>query len=257
MNDALPSGLREASRLTRAGRLTEATALLQRVLHRGKDPYSAPASENVPCIIDLVPDTVEVTGPEPSLRTRQQFAARDRGGETQARAYLPKGLRCFFDQITPTGLGRGLNGLAEPFSADTPGASEGGKFLAKSYNSEAGSRVYKKTPTILWWALVRLERNVRNYFFLPPVISQVPQHTEQRSRLRAEQQGQQGPQFHVFSLEGEVGQPLRRPGAGRWPASGCFGAVGRAARRRRRCAGPACDSSPGTATSSAPRRWRT
>src|SRR5215470_3254177 len=33
MNDALPSGMREASRLARAGRLAEATALLQRVLH--------------------------------------------------------------------------------------------------------------------------------------------------------------------------------------------------------------------------------
>ena len=61
MNDALPSGMREASRLARAGRLAEATALLQRVLHNGRDPYCAPASEEVPHTIDLVPDTVDVT----------------------------------------------------------------------------------------------------------------------------------------------------------------------------------------------------
>ncbi len=75
MNDRLQSGMREASRLTRAGRLTEATALLQRVLHSGRDPYSASGNEDMPPTIDLVPDTVEVTGPEPSLRSEQEFGA--------------------------------------------------------------------------------------------------------------------------------------------------------------------------------------
>src|SRR5260370_271204 len=93
MNNALPSGMREASRLTRAGRLAEATALLQRMLHSGREPYSASVSGDVLSTIDLVPDTVEVTGPEPSLRTRQKLGAGDRGGAaTRARAYLPEGL---------------------------------------------------------------------------------------------------------------------------------------------------------------------
>jgi len=144
MNDALPSGMREASRLARAGRLAEATALLQRVLHNGRDPYCAPASEEVPHTIDLVPDTVDVTGPAPSSRRRQQLDADTRGGaERRARAYLPEGLRCFFDRVTPTGFERGLDGLAEPSPADTRDALKGGKFLAKSYRSEAGTRVYK------------------------------------------------------------------------------------------------------------------
>jgi len=144
MNDALPYGMREASRLTRAGRLAEATALLQRVLHNGRDPYSAPASEEVPHTIDLVPDTVDVTGPAPSSRRRQQLVAGARGGaERRAPAYLPEGLRCFFDRVTLTGFERGLDGLAEPSPADTRDALEGGKFLAKSYRSEAGTRVYK------------------------------------------------------------------------------------------------------------------
>jgi poly(hydroxyalkanoate) depolymerase family esterase len=92
----------------------------------------------------LVPDTVEVTGPEPSLRTRQKLGAGDRGGAvTRARAYLPEGLGPFFDRRIPTAYGRNLDGLAEPSPADTRDAPEGGKFLAKSYSSEAGSRVYK------------------------------------------------------------------------------------------------------------------
>jgi hypothetical protein len=64
MNDRLQSGIREASPLTRAGRLTEATALLHRALRSGRDPYSASGNEDVPPTIDLIPDTVEVTGPE-------------------------------------------------------------------------------------------------------------------------------------------------------------------------------------------------
>src|ERR687885_780475 len=107
MNDPLRSGMREASRLTRAGRLTEATALLQRVLHGGSDPYSAFGGEDVPLTIDLVPDAVEVTGPEPSLRSRQEFGSGARSGaETRVRAYLPDALRRFFDRMTRTGFER-------------------------------------------------------------------------------------------------------------------------------------------------------
>jgi hypothetical protein len=44
MNDTLDPGMREASRLTRAGRLIEATVMLQRMLHRRRDLH--PASSN-------------------------------------------------------------------------------------------------------------------------------------------------------------------------------------------------------------------
>ena len=144
MNDRLQSGIREASRLTRAGRLTEATALLQRALRSGRDPYSASGEEDVPPTIDLVPDTVEVTGPEPSLRSGQEFGAGARSrAEMRVRAHLPEALRRFFDRITRTGFERGPGGLTEPSPADTADAPEGGKFLAKSYSNEAGSRAYK------------------------------------------------------------------------------------------------------------------
>jgi poly(hydroxyalkanoate) depolymerase family esterase len=144
MNDRLQSGMREASRLTRAGRLTEATALLQRVLHSGKDPYSASGSADVPPTIDLVADTVEETGAGPSLRSGQEFGASARSVvETGVRAYLPEVLRHSFDRITRTGLERGRGGLAEPSPADTLDAPKGGKFLAKFYSNATGSRAYK------------------------------------------------------------------------------------------------------------------
>jgi poly(hydroxyalkanoate) depolymerase family esterase len=143
MNERLQSGMRGASRLIGAGRLTEATALLQRVLQSGRNPYSASSNHDVPRTIDL-DDTIEVTGPGPSLRSGQEFGAGARSGaETGVCAYLPEGLRGFFDRITRSGFQRGLNGLAEPSPADTPDVPENGQFLAKSYSNEVGSRTYK------------------------------------------------------------------------------------------------------------------
>jgi poly(hydroxyalkanoate) depolymerase family esterase len=143
MNDTQQSGVHEASRLTRAGRLAEATALLQRVLHSGRDLYSGSSNEDAPPTIDLVPDTVEVTSPGPSLRSGQEFGAGARS-EAERRVWdRPEALGRFFDRITRTGFQRGSGGTAERPAADTPDAPEGGKFLAKSYSNEAGNRAYK------------------------------------------------------------------------------------------------------------------
>ena len=105
MNGILHPGMREATRLTRAGRLIEATELLQRMLHRrGGDPYHASSPGSVPATIDLIPETVEVTDPGPSLHTGQEYntGARNRA-ERAGRTYLPEALRRFLDRIpTPT-----------------------------------------------------------------------------------------------------------------------------------------------------------
>src|ERR1700731_4233122 len=85
MNDR-HSDILEATRLTRAGQLTEATALLQRVL-RGRtardttsdgiwEAANAP-SEPIPHIIDVVAKTNEVANPRPSSRTGQAFGSAD------------------------------------------------------------------------------------------------------------------------------------------------------------------------------------
>src|SRR5260370_10084573 len=126
MNDILYAGMREASRLTRAGRLIDATALLRRVLQSGRDPDPAAT----PPSIDLAPDTVEV-------------AAAERGRpESLLQAQLPDVLHRSLDRITHTGFEPGPRGLAEPAGADIP-VPGGGRFLTKSFTSQAGSRAYK------------------------------------------------------------------------------------------------------------------
>src|SRR6266478_9374959 len=85
MNDR-HSDMLEATRLTRAGQLTKATALLQRVL-RGKTARDSTSDniwkaanappEWVPHIIDVVPKTIEVANPRPSLRTGQAFGSAE------------------------------------------------------------------------------------------------------------------------------------------------------------------------------------
>ena len=130
MNDRLHAGMREASRLTRAGRLIDATALLQRVLQSGKGPDPAAGKAGVPPTIDLVPDTVEVT-------------AAERGRpESAVRAQAPDALHRFLDRITRSGFEPGPGGLAEPSAADVP-KSESGQFLTKSFSNQAGNRAYK------------------------------------------------------------------------------------------------------------------
>jgi poly(hydroxyalkanoate) depolymerase family esterase len=144
MNDRPDPGMREATRLTRAGRLTEATALLQRMFSKRSDPYTAPDTGSVPPAFDLAPETVEIIDPAPTLRTGQEFDAgtRDRG-ERAGRAYLPEALRRLFDRMPRTGFEPGPGGLAEPSPADAPEAPEGGQFLVRSYSNQAGTRAYK------------------------------------------------------------------------------------------------------------------
>jgi poly(hydroxyalkanoate) depolymerase family esterase len=130
MNDRLRAGVREASRLTRAGRLMDATALLQRVLQSGGDRTSFASDGYAPPTIELAPEAVEVTGSE---RSRPQGIVQ---------AHLPEVLRGFLDRITPTGFEPHPGGLAEPSAPDVS-VPEGGQFLWKSYSSQAGSRNYK------------------------------------------------------------------------------------------------------------------
>jgi poly(hydroxyalkanoate) depolymerase family esterase len=144
MNDRLHPGMREATRLTRAGRLAEATALLQRMLQRRGDPYSASSTGSVLATISLVAETVEMTDPGPSFRTGQEFDAyaRDRA-ERVGRAYLPEALRPLFDRIPRGGLEPALGGLAEPSPIDARDVPASGQFLASSYRNQVGTRAYK------------------------------------------------------------------------------------------------------------------
>ena len=132
MDDRLHAGLREATRLTRAGRLIDATALVQRVLQRGRDRVPAANNGPAPPIIDLVSDAVEVTAAEPGRA----------GSAARAQAQAPDLVHRFLDRITRGGFEPRPSGLAEPAAADVP-VPVGGQFLSKFYSGQAGSRIYK------------------------------------------------------------------------------------------------------------------
>jgi poly(hydroxyalkanoate) depolymerase family esterase len=156
MNDTLHADMLEAARLTRAGQLTEATALLQRVLRGGTVPDTGPSGDTAKAsagrglrIIDLTPDTIELTDPQSAPPTGQApgrgASNRPTGGARgTARSHLPAALCNLVDRVR--------RGPSEPAKGELPGRSpphapevlpEGGRFLAASYGNQAGSRDYK------------------------------------------------------------------------------------------------------------------
>jgi poly(hydroxyalkanoate) depolymerase family esterase len=131
MNDRLRAGMREAGRLTRASRLIEATALLQRVLQNGTDRESAANDGGAAPTIDLVASTIEVT---PAQRGRPEKAIG---------AQLPEMLRRFRNRAIRAEFEPGPCGLADASAAADIPVPEAGQFLTKFFSNEAGSRTYK------------------------------------------------------------------------------------------------------------------
>jgi poly(hydroxyalkanoate) depolymerase family esterase len=156
MNDALHSDMLEATRLTRAGRLAEATALLQRVLRSGTIQETAPGpsgeAERTPAerIIDLTPEAIELSDPR-ALPPPAGQASRTGTGDRLAgkihgmgKPHLPEALRGFLDRakrIRPE-PGTGEPGRRSPAPASDV-VPDGGRFLTASCGNQAGSRVYK------------------------------------------------------------------------------------------------------------------
>lgn len=139
MNDLLnPNMMLEASRLTRAGRLTEATALLQHMLRGETAPdMSFGSAGNValagrtPPIIDAKSETIDGTD-------RPLF-----GAATSARPNRFGVLRGLFDRVRRRS-GLRFRGLIPPASVSTPDiVPAGGKFIEASYSNPAGTRTYK------------------------------------------------------------------------------------------------------------------
>jgi len=127
--------IREATRLTRAGQLVEATALLQRML-RGESPPDATSrigdrialTRREPLIIDVKANAIEETVPqlEPAISAR------------------PRILRAALLDRKKGRSGIGLRGVTKRPPLSTPDiVPDGARFIEGTYSSPAGSRAYR------------------------------------------------------------------------------------------------------------------
>ncbi|MBX6746621.1 MAG: PHB depolymerase family esterase [Acetobacteraceae bacterium] len=140
MNAALPPDMLEATRLTRAGRLTEATALLQRLLRGEATPDTATTGASPPGSAWLrpgprLPRIIDVE-PDPG------YAGSGMAGH--ALPQMPEALCDFLDRLNQGGLEAKLDGLLRHVPVRSPEPMpEGARFVAGSFAAEAGSRPYK------------------------------------------------------------------------------------------------------------------
>jgi hypothetical protein len=126
--------LREATRLTHAGQLAEATALLQRML-RG---------ERAPDSILRIPGRFSLPGREPPT-----IDAKANGVEGTDSAHLasapsapPRGLQPLFDRAKD-GSWLGMRGVKRTPPSMPDIVPEGAKYIEAAYRNPAGSRAYK------------------------------------------------------------------------------------------------------------------
>jgi poly(hydroxyalkanoate) depolymerase family esterase len=148
MNQRPPDGMSEVLRLTRAGRLGDATGLIQRLLRGGSDSSargpSGPADQTV---IDLDPVSVEVHEPraaDPADGARPEAPPREAG---QPGAGTRAGAAGAPPRPKP-GLKETLRGLAARFAETRPvrapdPSPEGARFETLAHADGSGRRAYK------------------------------------------------------------------------------------------------------------------
>lgn len=131
MKYELPGGMREAIRLTRAGRLSEATAVLQSLLGGRSLRDTAPPTADGPLTIDGVAEPLATPEGTPPPQAMPPAGAPDPvPTPNEEHGFVrPFRLRAFKDR----------GGFA-PLS---PASPAGGCFLARTFSNHAGTRPYK------------------------------------------------------------------------------------------------------------------
>jgi len=122
--------LREATRLTKAGQLTEATVLLQRMFRGERAPASQSAGSGSIPLPGRAPPTIDLL-------------ATDVGGSDRAAApAAPRRRRPLFDRAKD-GTWLGMRGVKRAPASMTDIVPEGAKFIEGTYSNPAGTRTYK------------------------------------------------------------------------------------------------------------------
>jgi poly(hydroxyalkanoate) depolymerase family esterase len=139
----------EALRLTVAGRLAEATALLQGWPQHARSPDATEIRKRTSPLAGLAGQTIDMVPPAtaadswsaPGVETRPQHA---RGAEEPTPPQMTDGLSAVLDRFGKRGSIWGLRGLSEDRSAraETP-LPNGARFEEHAYANTAGSRRYK------------------------------------------------------------------------------------------------------------------
>jgi poly(hydroxyalkanoate) depolymerase family esterase len=125
--------VREATRLTRAGKLVEATALLQRMV-RGESAPDATSRNGVLALTGRDPPIIDVKA-NPIEETDSPRVARARFVQPRMRRESP--------DHTKGRSGLGLRGAVKRAPLSTDIVPEGARFIEGTYNNPAGSRAYR------------------------------------------------------------------------------------------------------------------
>lgn len=134
---AMNPAMLEATRLTRAGRLAEATALIQRLLARVEaGTGSVPAKQGMPPLIDQEP-----AGSQPRGDALPPFNGTTTHG-TKGGSMLRGALGALVERAVSGAGRRGQSADPSPSPAADP-LPDGAAFVTGSYSNAAGTRSYK------------------------------------------------------------------------------------------------------------------
>ena len=126
--------LREATRLTQAGQLAEATALLQRMFRGEGAPAGASSDPGRISLPGRTPPTIDLKA--------NNVGEADRAARAGAPTATRHRRRPLFDRAKD-GTWLGLRGVQHAPASMTDIVPEGAKFIEGTYSNPAGSRTYK------------------------------------------------------------------------------------------------------------------